>query len=68
MNEKLTALKDEILALFDSFTLDADKRSVKGNAQAGRRSRVTSLEITRKLKEWRALSVEKAEKSEKKAA
>jgi len=48
--------------LFGDFKIDADARADRGNKAAGARSRKTSLELEKLLKEWRKISVKEENK------
>jgi len=50
-------LLKNVTGLFNDFRIDAQQRALKGNKAAGARSRKTSLDIEKLLKEWRKLSV-----------
>lgn len=54
MNE----LVKQIEALMEAFKADAALQTEKNNKAAGTRARKTSLELSKKLKEFRAVSVE----------
>ena len=47
---------DEIIELFDAFVADA-RKAEKGYGTPGRRARKVSLEIDKKLKEFRKVSM-----------
>lgn len=55
-------LVDQINALIADFQKDAEAQVVKGNKAAGTRARKASLEIAKKLKEFRQVSIEAAKK------
>lgn len=55
-------LVDEINALIADFQKDAEAQVVKGNKAAGTRARKASLELTKKFKEFRQVSIEAAKK------
>lgn len=59
--EKIQNLLNEIVALSDAFVADANA-NVQGNKAAGRRARRASLDLTKKFKEYRTLTLE-AEKN-----
>ena len=52
-------LLKNVTGLFNDFRIDAQQRALKGNKAAGARSRKTSLELDKLLKEWRKISVGK---------
>jgi hypothetical protein len=52
----MQALTDKISKLMESFAVEAAK-AVNGNKAAGARARKVSLELTKALKEFRAVSV-----------
>ncbi len=54
MEELLKKIKAEFL----EFGVDANLRAEKGNKAAGKRSRKSSLVLTKLFKEWRAASIE----------
>ncbi len=58
----MNTLVENLQTLFANFKAEAEK-NLKGNKAAGTRARKTSLEIAKKLKEFRAESI-KACKSE----
>jgi len=55
-------LVDEINALIAEFQKDAEAQVVKGNKAAGTRARKASLELAKKFKEFRQVSIEAAKK------
>ena len=55
-------LVDEINAIIADFQKDAEAQVVKGNKAAGTRARKASIELTKKLKEFRQVSIEEAKK------
>lgn len=55
MEELITTIKAE----FEAFAKDADLQSGKGNKAAGARARKTSLDLEKKLKEFRKVSLGK---------
>ena len=48
---------DEIIELFDAFVADA-RKAQKGYRSAGTRARKASLELSKKFKEFRKVSME----------
>lgn len=58
----MKALLERINANIDAFKVNADAQAVKGNKAAGARARKIALELTKDLKEFRKVSVEKAKK------
>jgi len=55
-------LVDEINALIAEFQKDAAAQVEKGNKAAGTRARKASLELAKKFKEFRQVSIEEAKK------
>jgi len=55
-------LVDEINAIIADFQKDAEAQVVKGNKAAGTRARKASIELTKKFKEFRQVSIEAAKK------
>lgn len=59
-------LVDEINALIAAFQKDAEAQVVKGNKAAGTRARKATIELTKKMKEFRVASIKEAKKEVKK--
>lgn len=55
-------LVENIAALVEAFTKDAALQAEVGNKAAGMRARKASLELEKKLKEFRKVSLEEAKK------
>lgn len=55
-------LVDEINAIIADFQKNAEAQVVKGNKAAGTRARKASIELTKKLKEFRQVSIEETKK------
>ncbi len=53
-------LVEELSGLFAEFSKDADSQIENGNKAAGQRARKVSLEIEKKLKEFRKVSIEES--------
>lgn len=62
MTPDLTALLEQLAADFNRFHQEACLRIDNGNAAAGARSRVISMEIEKQLKVWRKASLAKGDK------
>lgn len=54
----ISELFEALTVLTEDFLEDAGLQLEKGNKAAGRRSRITSLNLERLLKEWRKASLE----------
>ena len=55
-------LVEQIAAAYEAFQKDAAAQVEKGNKAAGTRARKASLEIEKKMKEFRKASLEAAKK------
>lgn len=59
MDRTPTKVLEEIKLVWEDFVREADKHIEKENASAGRRSRTTSIELAKLMKEWRSLTVKR---------